>query len=82
MGLYIGLSNILLHIDNNETGLKVMMRFLALFLWIGTIFVFFHQVGNLPSFKQSRNINSNGLQITPQLNLMILIDTSYAHEPY
>ena len=51
MELHIGLSNTLLHIGNNETGLQSMMRFFLFFMWTRTIFTFFHDEGNLPSFK-------------------------------
>ena len=37
-------------------------------------FAVFSQEGNLPSFKQSQNINSSGLQIESPHKLIILID--------
>ena len=44
-------------------------------------FAVFSQEGNLPSFKQSQNINSSGLQTESPDKRIILID-SHAHGHY
>ena len=63
--LEISLSNILPQIGNKETSRWFLIFCLLRFLWMGTIFHFFHSEGNKPVRRACLKVISNGTQIEP-----------------
>ena len=69
-------SNAFLQIGSKEIGLYFLRSCLSPFLWVGTMFAFFHWSGNIPVRGQFSNRSFNGFKIDLWNNFNILIEIS------